>query len=294
MSIPQRAQMKLVILPGLWSCVGFALFILGMASFASSGMGKGMPELMLLLCMAVLLTPFWVGLYLDTRKRRAKLRRALEAQGLVFVERGELDPALTNMGAKLKPTPLKPESFKLSLTGDVGGHEVVISRHTVGHGKYKQHLTSCAVWTPLELPKMTVRPKRLRSKIKSTPVLADERFNKQREVICDDPDRARALLSALSAWFVMDKQKAMSFSISVTPGLREEWLFEDHWVMLVERGRSTPDALLKMAHFVTSFVRMLEAQALKSESAEPFVTSSREPLPIIKKPLPNGRGSFGS
>jgi len=266
--IPERAQMK-IIMPGMWASLGFLLFIVGVVSFASSGVGKGWPEPLMLLCMVVLLSPFWVGLYLDTKARRAKLQHALETEGLVRVERAELDPTLQHLGSTLKPYPLKPESFKLSLTGSINEHEVVLSRHTVGHGRYKQHLTSCAVWTPIELPSMTVRPKRLRSKLKQQSVLDNEPFNKQREIICEDKARARALLSPFADWFVVQKPKAMSFTIHITPGLTEQWVFEDHWIMLVERGRSTPDSMLKMARFTTAFVHLLEAHAIELEpSAE--------------------------
>jgi len=260
MSIPPRAQLRLFFFPGPRAIVGFALFIVLVATLTNMGYGKKLPEPMLLLLIFVALSSTWIGSYFDRKSRSRQLIKAFEGHGFVTLNRAELDPDYLQTARSMKPSSLKDSTIKSAVVGSYNDHEIIISEHIVGHGRYKQYFMSCAVWTPHEWPMTIIRQRVLIDRVRSTQDLGIEAFDKKREILSDDLNQIAPTLSILADWFHVEKPKAMTFKMMPPPGLTEQWIFDGHWIIHADRGRANPKTLLQMAEFLTAFVDELEDQ----------------------------------
>ncbi|MGV6814846.1 MAG: hypothetical protein ACWA5W_07560 [Phycisphaerales bacterium] len=160
----------------------------------------------------------------------------------------------------MKPNALKQSSIRSATTGMVGEHEVILVEHIIGHGRYKQHMISCAVWSPHEWPATIIRPRNLIDRVRSTQDLGDEAFDKNREIKCEQIDTMKPILLPLAHWFSIDKPRAMSIQLRHTAGLFEQWSFDGHWIALADRGQTNARGLIQMTEFLTAFVEELESK----------------------------------
>ncbi len=260
MSIPPRAQHRIFPIPGPYTIVGIAIFLALAGVLAGTKIGKSIPEPMILIAILVIMLPTWIGSHFDRKARSKRIARLLEAHGFIPCKKAELDPGYLQAAQGMKPMALKPGTIKSALVGVVNEREVILCEHTVGHGRYKQHLISCAVWTPTEWPKTIIRQRNLLDRVRSTQDLGVERFDKLREIVSDDLDHVRPMLSPVADWLFVEKLKAMSFRMMPQPGMTEQWIFDSHWVVHADRGRANPKTLPQMPAFLVDFIEQLEAQ----------------------------------
>ena len=258
MNIPQRSQHRIFTLPGPLTLLGFIIFVVLIGTMTSTGFAKSLSEPMLILLFVIAFIPTWIGAHFDRKARTKRMAKLLEDHGFVPIDTAELDPEFLNAAQNMKPTALKAGSIKSAVVGAFNDHEVIICEHIVGHGRYKQYLMSCAVWTPYDWPKTLIRPRNLLDRVRSTQDLGIEQFDKQREIVSDDLDCVASMLTPMVDWFYVEKLKAMSFRMMPPSGLAEQWIFDGHWVIHADRGRANPKSQIQMPEFLTTFIKQIE------------------------------------
>lgn len=262
-AIPPRPEMSMLKLPGWRTLVGIGVFVgvfIGIITTARARHGNITQPMMVLIFVAAL-SPSWLGAYLDERARRNQLAAVLDAHGFVRTEDKLCDPDVDEACDVMRPWRLKPRSRRFLAAGNINGRDVWIARHTVGAGKHKQHLTSCAVRTDRAWTPAIVRRRNLLDKLANRHDLGHAAFDQQREIRGDDPARAATDLAPLVDWFVTDDHQPFSFKIREIPGKREQWAFHGNWVVLAEMGRTGADGMVRMCEFMAAFADAADARA---------------------------------
>jgi|GEM_PF-2641152 len=255
-NIPKRSQQSIFAIPGPRALSGTFVFILLVVLFAYSI--KNLSQLVFMGILLAMMTPIWVGAHFDRKARSRQLIQILEDHGLQSNEIHELDSDFLRAAQSMKPYSLKESTIKSAAAGVYKKHEMIITEHIVGRGRYKQFLMSCAIWTPHDWPKTIIRQRVLMDKIRSTQDLGIESFDKQREIISDDIEFITPILSQMIEWFYIEKLKPMTFQMMPPSGRAEQWIFDGNWIIHADRGRANPKTILQMAEFLTAFVEQIE------------------------------------
>jgi hypothetical protein len=264
-NIPTRARRKLRT-PGPLTWIAIAITVIAFVAFISVSMSRNTSDTVII-ALAIMITILTtLTAHYDQKARKKKTSEILESHNFVPCEKNEIEEDLVMAYRELKPIKLKHSSIQLILNGVFNDHEVFVANHVVGHGKYKQHYSSCAIWTEHKWPQTIIRPHKISDKLSKRTNLGCSRFDEQRELRSEDQSLATSILLPLADWFVVERHKSMSFRLHEVPGTKEQWSFQGHWIVLMDHGRMDAEGLVKMAEFLTAFAQQLNNPSLKSIS----------------------------
>lgn len=270
MSIPDRAQLRLISLPGIRTVGAVALLVILFVCVTMFKTQLSKPVFLILFIVAIL--PIYAAANLDRKARAKKIQREIQHTGFLPVDPEELDRDLRAAYRETKPHSINQDTVVYSLVGTHDGLEIVLSEHHVKVGKSSFYYTSCAAWTAIELPETIIRQRNLLDKVIAKQDLGDSAFDKQREIKAPELDRAQALLRPMAHWFVVPKHQPLSFRLREIPGKVEMWSLKGHWILVADRGRTNPTGLMTMASFMSAFVHELESRA---EPLDGFAATGR-------------------
>ncbi len=260
MSIPPRPQHRALPMLGLYCLIGLFISIALLVTLKTASFAKTLPNPVLLTSILLSAIPTWVGYLIDEHLSTKNVSLLLEDLGLIPCEPRELDQQFRKAAQDMLPVGLTTDSIDTAFAGLIDQREVIICEHTVGSGRSKKRLVSCAIWSNYDWPRTYVRERPLFERLRSNKDYGVYLLSKSREIISQNIRIMGPILSPLIDWLFVKEPRTFSFQWQDTPGIKEQWMFDGHWIILADHGRANQDTIEQLPAFLMVFIEQLEAQ----------------------------------
>ncbi len=205
-----------------------------------------------------MMTPLWLGIYIDRKARIKRMLNEFEAMGFISQEMDLIEDEIIDALESMEPYSFSIETIRFATRGLIDEQEVILLELFTEVDDHTTTFTGCAAWIAHEFPASTIRRRTLKDKFSKHEPLGDPKFDKQRIFKSDDPDSIAETLRAHAHWFISNKSQISSFRMGQPPGKVEQWAFVGHWIILVDQGSAYTKQHMTMANFLIAFGKALE------------------------------------
>ncbi len=256
--VPPRAKLKSIHWAGryTWS-IAFAVVIIA-GILIKTGVYSSIPIHLSALLSVGIITPLWLGIYLDRKARIRRMLSEFESIGFVREDPESLEDEIITALESMEPQSFSTQTIRFATRGLINEQEVILLELFTEVDNHTTTFTGCAVWTASQLPTTTIRRRTLKDKFSKHESLGNPKFDKQRIYNSVEPDSIAENLITLSDWFISKKSQISSFRMGQPPGKVEQWAFVGNWIVLIDQGSAYTKQQLAMAEFLIAFTTDLE------------------------------------